>query len=274
MKGLDGMGPHAKRWITGIVVVPLLVVIIAYGSCLLFSGVIALLIAGGVFEYNAMIFKEKHYLEKTEGLVIGFLIPLSAYLGGVQLMLTVVAFSFITVFLLFLMRMRIGPVDFAALAKVVFGFMYIPLLMSYIIPLRCSEGGTAWISFVICAAFLGDISAFYVGKTIGKTKLMPSVSAGKTVEGAVGSTVGTVLGCVLFKVFFLPDLPLVHAIALGFLGSVIGQLGDLCESAVKRTSMVKDSGFLFPGHGGILDRLDFFLFFLPFVYYYRILVIR
>ncbi|MBW2560154.1 MAG: phosphatidate cytidylyltransferase [Deltaproteobacteria bacterium] len=268
------MGPHAKRWITGIIAVPLLVVVIVYGSCLLFSILIALFIVGGVFEYNSMVFKEKHYLEKTEGLIIALLIPLSVYLGGVQLMSATATFSLIVVSLLFLLRMKDGSGDFAALARVVFGFMYIPLLISYIIPLRCSEDGTAWIFFVICAAFLGDISAFYVGKSIGKIKLMPTVSAGKTVEGAVGSMAGTMIGCVLFKVLFLHDLPLIHAITLGFLGSIIGQLGDLCESALKRVSMVKDSGFLLPGHGGILDRLDFLIFLIPFVYYYRVLVIR
>jgi len=268
------MGTHVKRWITGIVAVPLLFVVIVYGSSLLFSVVIALLIVGGVFEYNAMVFKEKHYWEKTEGLVIALLIPLSAYLGDVQLMFATVTFSFIIVFLLFLLRMKAGLTDFPALAKVVFGFMYIPLLVSYIILLRCSEDGTTWTFFVICAAFLGDISAFYVGRSLGKTKLMPAVSAGKTVEGAIGSTAGTMLACVLFKVLFLHDLPLIHAITLGFLGSIIGQLGDLCESALKRTFTVKDSGFLLPGHGGVLDRLDFLIFLIPFVYYYRVLVIR
>jgi len=268
------MGTHAKRWITGIVAMPLLFVLILYGSCLLFSVVIALLIAGGVFEYNSMVFKGKFYWEKTEGLIIGLLIPLSAYLGGIQSMLGMVTFSLIIVFLLFLWRMKDGPADFAALARVVFGFAYIPLLLSYIIPLRCCENGATWIFFIICAAFLGDISAFYVGKSLGKTKLMPMVSAGKTVEGAIGSTIGTMLGCVLFKVLFLHDLPLFHSITLGFLGSIIGQLGDLCESTLKRIFMVKDSGVLLPGHGGILDRLDSLIFLIPFVYYYRVLVIR
>jgi len=207
-------------------------------------------------------------------LIIGLLIPLSAYLGGGQLMFATTTFSLIIVFLLFLLRMREGAVDLDALARVVFGFMYIPLLISYIILIRCSEDGIMWIFFVICVAFLGDSCAFYVGKSIGKTKLMPAVSEGKTVEGAIGSVLGTLLGCVLFKILILPDLPLLHAITIGFLGSIIGQLGDLCESAVKRASMVKDSGFLLPGHGGILDRLDYLIFFIPFVYYYRVLVIR
>ncbi len=267
------MGPHAKRWITSIVALPLLFLIILYGSCLFFSAVIAIIIAWAIFEYNAMVFKERHYLEKAEGLIIGAIIPLAAYLGGLQLTLAGLTLSLFIVFLLFLVRMKEEKADFVALTKVVFGFIYIPFLMSHIIPIRCSEDGVTWIFFIICSAFMGDISAFYVGKSIGRIKLMPSVSAGKTVEGAVGSLFGTVLGCVAFKLLFLHDLPLIHSVILGFMGSIIAQLGDLCESAVKRTSMVKDSGSLLPGHGGILDRLDSLIFLIPFVYYYRILVI-
>ncbi|MBW2544236.1 MAG: phosphatidate cytidylyltransferase [Deltaproteobacteria bacterium] len=267
------MNPHVKRWITAIVAVPLLFVVILYGSSMLFSIAITLLIVGGVFEYNSMVFKGKYGWEKTEGLIIAFLIPLSAYFGGAQLLFATVTFSFIIVFLLFLMRIKNGLADLVALARVVFGFMYIPFLVSYIILLRCSDNGIAWVFFVIAAAFAGDSSAFYAGRSLGKTKLIPSVSAGKTVEGAIGSIVGTVIVCLLFKVLFLNDLSIIHAIILGFMGSIIGQLGDLCESAVKRTSMVKDSGFLLPGHGGILDRLDSLIFMIPFIYYYNVLVI-
>jgi phosphatidate cytidylyltransferase len=73
---------------------------------------------------------------------------------------------------------------------------------------------------------------------------------------------------------FFPVLSLVHAILLGFIGSILGQLGDLCESTIKRVSGVKDSGFLLPGHGGILDRLDCLLFIVPFVYYYDMFIIK
>jgi len=110
--------------------------------------------------------------------------------------------------------------------------------------------------FILVLAFAGDIAAFYVGRTWGRRKLLPLVSPGKTEEGILGLVAGSVLGCLIFRQLFLPSLPIVHTVVLGIVGSVIGQLGDLCESAIKRASGVKDSGVILPGHGGLLDRLD------------------
>jgi phosphatidate cytidylyltransferase len=123
-------------------------------------------------------------------------------------------------------------------------------------------------------AFAGDIAAYYVGRRLGRKKLLPEVSPGKTVEGVIGLVVGSIAGCLLFRHFFFPLLPVVHTVVLGLVGSVIGQLGDLCESALKRAAGVKDSGTLLPGHGGMLDRLDCLMFITPYVYYYQALVIK
>ena len=131
-----------------------------------------------------------------------------------------------------------------------------------------------WILFILVLAFSGDIAAFYVGKTFGKRKLISLVSPGKTVEGTVGLFIGSIMGCVLFKMLFYPALPLIHVVILGFLGSIIGQLGDLCESAIKRASGVKDSGAILMGHGGLLDRLDCLIFIVPFVYYYQLFLMK
>jgi phosphatidate cytidylyltransferase len=95
------------------------------------------------------------------------------------------------------------------------------------------------------------------------------VSPGKSVEGTIALVAGSIAGCLIFSYFFFPQLPAVHAAIMGLVGSVAGQLGDLCESALKRTAGVKDSGMLLPGHGGILDRLDCLMFITPFVYYYQ-----
>ncbi len=268
------MTPHLKRWITGIIAVPLIFAIIVYASKMVFAAFVILLILGGVSEYNSMVFGKGFYWEKGEGLVIGLLIPLAACLGDVHLEFTIITFSTIFVFLSFLSRFKNSSIDIANLSKVVFGFMYIPLMMSYLIFIRGSEDGILWIFFIIVLAFSGDISAFYVGRSIGKRKLIPHVSSGKTVEGTIGLFGGSIVGCVIFKLIFLPEVMLVHAVLLGLIGSILGQLGDLCESTIKRASGVKDSGFLLPGHGGILDRLDCLLFIIPFVYYYKLFIIK
>lgn len=268
------MDSHIKRWITGIMALPVIFAVIVYGSEMAFTALVALLVLGAVTEYNNMVFAEGLYWEKGEGLVIGVLIPLAAYLGGIHLELAIITFSLIVTFLLFLLRFKGASISIAVPGKVVFGFIYIPLMMSYLILIRGLADGTLWIFFILVLAFSGDISAFYVGKSIGKRKLLPDVSSGKTVEGAIGLLGGSIVGCVIFKFLFFPALSLFHAILLGLVGSVLGQLGDLCESTIKRGSGVKDSGFLLPGHGGMLDRLDCLLFIAPFVYYYNIFVIK
>jgi len=152
--------------------------------------------------------------------------------------------------------------------------MYIPLLMSHFILIRQTSSGVLWIFFILVLAFSGDIAAYYVGRRMGKKKLLPGVSPGKTVEGTIGLVAGSIAGCLLFRQLFFPLLSVPHAVILGLVGSIIGQLGDLSESALKRSAGVKDSGVILPGHGGILDRLDCLMFITPFVYYYQVFIIR
>ena len=122
-------------------------------------------------------------------------------------------------------------------------------------------------------AFSGDAAAFYTGKLFGKTKLMPSVSPNKTVAGVVGLVLGSVTACLVFGYYFLPNISVLHVLAMSFLGSIIGQLGDLFESEIKRAGGIKDSGHILPGHGGILDRIDCLLFIAPFIYYYYVFIV-
>ncbi len=271
------MSPHLKRWITGILTAPIVFAVIiydGYGSDVIFVAFVMLLILGALSEYNSMVLGKGSRWEKCEVLAIGFLIPLAAYLGDTLLELAVITFSTIFVFLIFLFRLKNDSFDIAGPGKVVFGFIYIPLMMSYLIPIRGSEDGMLWVFFILTLAISGDISAFYIGKTVGKRKLMPHISPGKTIEGTIGLLGGGMIGCVIFKLIFFNALSLVHVIIIGFAGSILGQLGDLCESTIKRAAGVKDSGSILPGHGGILDRLDSLLFIIPFVYYYNMFVIR
>jgi phosphatidate cytidylyltransferase len=120
---------------------------------------------------------------------------------------------------------------------------------------------------VVLTAFGTDIFAYFTGSLLGKHKLCPKISPKKTVEGAIGGVVGSVLLCGVFGYFALPEL-FVHCLIIGVLGSIVSQLGDLVASAVKRRRGVKDYGHLIPGHGGVLDRIDSGLFTAPLVFYY------
>lgn len=271
------MRQHLKRWITGIIAAPIIVAVIIYnGRCSedIFVIFVMLLILGAIREYNSMVFGRGFLWEKVEGYVTGLLIPLAAYLGDAHLELAAIIFSHIFVFLVFLFRLKNDTFDITDPAKVVFGFIYIPLMMSCLIPIRGFEDGILWIFFILIIAVSGDISAFYVGRTFGKRKLMPHVSSGKTIEGTAGLLCGSIIGCVTFKLIFFPALSFTHVLIIGFAGSILGQLGDLCESTIKRSAGVKDSSSILPGHGGILDRLDSLLFIIPFVYYYKMFVIE
>ena len=125
-----------------------------------------------------------------------------------------------------------------------------------------------WMVFVI--AFSTDTAAYFVGRAIGKTKLAPEISPKKTIAGAVGGLIASALFMVLYGIImkfgFQMDLPVYLYAAVGFVGSIAGQCGDLTASMIKRKMGIKDFGKILPGHGGILDRFDSILFIIPLVY--------
>jgi phosphatidate cytidylyltransferase len=125
-----------------------------------------------------------------------------------------------------------------------------------------------WLMFALALSWVGDIAAYYVGRSLGRHRLAPRVSPNKSWEGSVASVAASMLFGWLFLRAALPMVPVWHALALAAAGNVAGQIGDLAESAIKRGAEVKDSGTILPGHGGFLDRVDSTLFALPVVYLY------
>ncbi len=154
------------------------------------------------------------------------------------------------------------------------GILYVGWLLGYLVALRGLDAGRNWVFFALFTTFATDTAAFLVGRTLGKHHLAPSISPGKTWEGAIAGA----FGAIIVSLFFTLPTPLsLHfsygqAILLGLLVSVFGQLGDLAESLFKRNMGVKESGKLIPGHGGILDRMDSVVFVGIVVYYYAILL--
>ena len=266
---------HFKRLITGLIAAPILLSFIIYSSEKIFFLFILAVIQVAVWEYNRLVFGKKgNAWEKGEVFFFAFAIPLALYLNDFILVTVVITCCLFISFLIFILQTREAEIDIAKMGKVILGFMYMPLLMSYFILLRLLPEGVLWVFFTLTVAFFGDVFAFYTGKTLGKRKLQPFISPGKTVAGTAGLIIGCVAGGVLFQKFAFNHLPLVHAVILGGFGGIMCQLGDLFESAIKRAGDAKDAGFILPGHGGILDRLDSLAFIVPFVFYYQHFVIK
>jgi phosphatidate cytidylyltransferase len=168
---------------------------------------------------------------------------------------------------------RFGDMNTVArrMAATTFGIVYAGILLITAAELKRDIGGTQgghMIVFVLVAVWFGDTGAYFAGRFLGKTKLYEAVSPKKTWAGAFGGLAGSLLGAILMKIFFLKELSWVDVVLLALPGAALAQMGDLAESLIKRSTGVKDSGAILPGHGGILDRIDAVLYFAPWVYLY------
>jgi phosphatidate cytidylyltransferase len=153
-------------------------------------------------------------------------------------------------------------------AHAVTGCLYAGLGLAPIAALRVGPAGLQWVISALVVTWGNDTCAYFAGRLLGRHKLHPAVSPNKTWEGFAGGAVGSVAGMFIARAVAFPGLSTTDCWALGLLGAVLGPLGDLCESMLKRAHGVKDSGTIIPGHGGLLDRVDALLFNAPAVYLY------
>jgi len=150
----------------------------------------------------------------------------------------------------------------------VLGVLYVGLTLSYLLLIRGLPDGALLIFFVVLVSWAGDTGAYIVGKSLGRRALAPIISPKKTYEGLAGGLGLACLMALAARAWFLPGFSVLDCLVLGTLLTTAGLMGDLAESAVKRSAGFKDSGALIPGHGGMLDRLDSLLFTGPAFYYY------
>ena len=147
------------------------------------------------------------------------------------------------------------------------GSAYVGVLFPYFAFLRNSLDGCDRIILMLLVVIVSDSSAYFVGRAIGRTKLAPAVSPNKTVEGAIGALAGATLGAIILARALEPGWTTATAAGYGAVISLLGQAGDLAGSALKRSAGVKDSGWIFPGHGGMIDRACSLVFATVFTYY-------
>jgi phosphatidate cytidylyltransferase len=161
----------------------------------------------------------------------------------------------------------------AGVSVTLLGVFYIAFLGGFLVSIRVGFVGNAYLSTHLLGYFFlvlmgSDTGAYFTGKAIGKHKLIPKISPGKTWEGLIGGLIAAAAFAALATFWFFPELPYYVSISLAILMSGVGVLGDLAESAMKRGSNTKDAASILPGHGGFLDRLDSLLLNAPVLYYF------
>lgn len=174
-------------------------------------------------------------------------------------------FALLVLFLLAYSVLTNNSANVMDIAHVYLGLAYLGFGFSAMSSVRQLEDGLSLSLWLLFSTWSNDTMAYFIGKVWGKKKLWPSISPNKTVVGSLAGIVAAVSVSALFSLY-LP-IPLERLLALGLLIGVAGQMGDLMESAVKRSFQVKDAGWIFPGHGGVLDRFDSLLVVFPAIYY-------
>lgn len=260
---------HLKRWITGLIALPFLIFLVYKGG-VLFTILISIAGLVALWEYYRLVFngedKPISNIILLWGYGINFAIIWSTFLVGPDLSVSVIGLNLIVVALISLFQFKTDQTVLDVVIKQLQGIIYIPVLLSFLVLIREGSSGMIWVFVLLAVIFAGDTGAYYVGSYLGRHKLSPAVSPGKTIEGSIGGlAVNLVLGGV-GKYLFLSGLPWGLSLLFFLAVGIAGQVGDLFESELKRSSGIKDSGGILPGHGGILDRIDALLFASPVAY--------
>ncbi len=256
------------RIITGLCLAPILVLVLL-SNVYVVSAAVAIISVMGLFEFFKATEISKHKGLCAVGYVAAVLVCLRTYIPAYLYM----PFFYVGLMAIFCVMLKchktVSVIDAGLL---IFAVIYIPFLLSTLIDLKGLQYGTRLLWIVFIGAFATDTFAYFSGVFFGKHKLCPEISPKKTIEGSIGGTVGCVVLLLLYGLLlekgFKMDINYIKLGVLGLIISPVSQIGDLTASIIKRKYGVKDYGSLFPGHGGILDRLDSVIAVAPLVYIY------
>ena len=265
-------GDLATRVLSVIWLIPLLVLVIYWKDHRGVFGVVLAAAAIGLWEFFTMTLSDK--VDRYVGIVLGLGFATVFYWWGFQYLMPALAGVFVAAFIAVMLRAGDLKTTGVRSAYLVMGIIYVGFLFMHLALAKKLPGSDhgGWIFLILTVNWLADTGAYITGRAIGKHKLYPAVSPGKSVEGAIGGLIASVGAGVLAKLWYLPILTWVDVFAITIPASALGQAGDLCESMLKRAVGVKDSGKLLAGHGGILDRVDAVTFGAPYIVWYAILV--
>ncbi len=255
-----------KRTITSIILILITGWTIFFMPILGFVSVSSIFIGLGLYEFFKIV-GQRNSIDKfkTICIILGMLIPFLTYWTDFQEF----KFFIMIFFLLFIIQFTRRQNQDAALiiALSIFGIFYIGGLFNFLLKIRLLENGTRLVAFLLLVTKAGDMGAYIIGHNFGKHRLIPRISPNKSIEGAIGGFVFSIIAASLSRLY-LTFIPFAHIIISGIIIGIFAQLGDLAESVIKRDYSVKDSGPFVPGLGGVLDLIDSILFTAPLFYYY------
>jgi phosphatidate cytidylyltransferase len=274
---LASLPPAVARVVTAAVLLPILVASIIFPKlAFLFVALTGAAMVVALFEFWLLARKQQIRADAAAGLLSAaalFTVFYFARPGFLDLLMIQIILILLTIGSLVAAMLRGAPFDrmITSAGVTVLGVMYIVLLGGHLVALRVGfapQLSKHLLSFFFLVIMGADAAAYYGGRAFGKHKLAPSVSPGKTWEGAVAGMLASLLLAVGAHYWFFPELPTKFALALAAVMNVISVIGDLTESALKRSAGAKDTAKILPGHGGVLDRIDSLLFNAPVIYYF------
>jgi len=262
------------RIITSAITLPVIIILTWFGNPWFTLAVAALSVVGGYEFYRISSYLNVKPLTYFGIVVICLLClsPLASYINTRNynidtLKLLFIVATMILSFIIILFRKK----EFRALNNWVWtvgGILYIGLMFSYWGEMPNLPQGKYWLFWMILVIIVCDVGAYFVGRGMGKHLMAPNISPKKTWEGAAGGLLSSIAVAILLGYFFALPVELWQLAILGIIIGILAQFGDLVESLLKRNAGVKDSGNFFPGHGGVLDRVDSYILVGAVIYYY------
>ena len=261
-----------KRTLSALILIAVITLSIIFKP--VFCLVVMALIIVGLYEYFTMLEHKGIMIYKYFGIAVGAILPLSIIFRFELTKNWEFLFIVLMMVLLLLMQFRRREQSgvIVDISTTLFGILYVSWFMRFLIKIRNLPQGALLLASILLITKLGDIGAYVFGSLFGKIPLMSRISPKKTVEGAIAGLICSIVGALLSKP--LLNFSYLHLAVLGVCFGVLGQLGDLSESLLKRDCGVKDSGAVLPGMGGVLDEIDSVLFTAPVFYYYMTVVLK
>lgn len=263
-----GLNKNATRMLTGFIMGTIVMLCIIWGNLALLT-LLAFMLVMGSREYVKMLNHKGFYPSLKVIYLTEAILATVVYFKRFDLVAITLTICAMCSFMWVLFRGRQPYI--ANVATTLLGMVYcgwFPLHLIFLRDLSCDkyDSGLGFVVLMFTAILLTDVGCYYVGSKWGKHKLAPVISPNKTIEGSIGGMICAIFGAVVIGLFI--DLQWYIAVFAGIMCTIFAQIGDLCESLIKRDAGVKDSGTSLPGHGGFLDRTDSFVLTIPVMYYF------